>query len=250
MAKQASAHIFIQRGEERTAVPSLAPYLEASLQASQCMDQRKMHPASVQGCRWVGYGIGKGVTHPRRNITVFAIPQELTSGLHGDLVQGFDEVPVDPTPFCYESSATIGFGGFVRWVLFADPKRTQNILGIDFSLVVNEHAGVATTVLRILQTVETIACHGIASHTEIALLNTRMREPHSLFAWRKRCRLLTLQDWLDKGPILFQKPGIHCPRCGLRTLNDPTAVYCSRCGCKPTLIWDRYQNTDPVVERS
>ena len=235
---QNEPRVFLQRGTTRLAVPSLEPFLASSLASEHRMDPERMAPEDRRACRWLGYGIGKGVTHPKHGLSVFAVPETLVSGLHGELVQGFGGIPVDPTPACYEPGADPGFGGFIRWVLFADPGRTRDILGIDFSLGLQERAGVANAMLTVAATARTLRTHGIPAGTEVVLLDAKMREPTELGDWRAANRLISVADWSDGLPR-FLSGGNQCPRCGLQTLDDPHAIFCARCGCRPALLWTR-----------
>lgn len=230
----------INRGNGREPVASLAPHLAASLIAGHRMAAERMRDDERADCRWIGFGIGKGVTHPRFGITVFAVPKDLASGLHGELIQGFDGIAVDQTPACYEPDADPGFGGFVRWVLLADPDRKCDVLGIDFSLALADRGGVANSMLTVAEISEIVMSQGIPGDTEVALLNCRMCEPSELKNWRLTNDLVTLHDW-SLSRLRFQPGSAQCPRCGMPTLGDSSVRFCFRCGCRPPLIWSRHE---------
>lgn len=232
--------LFIRRGRKRFACDSLTPFLTASLETTHRMDREQMRPEDRKDCRWIGYGISKGVTHPREGVSVFGIPEKLASGLHGKLIQGFEHIPVDSTPACYEPTAPHGFNGFIRWVFFTDPYRVHDVLGIDFSLMLSPTSGVAIDMLTVAKTVAVLATQGISPQVEVALLNAKMCEPEGYRKWRKLEQLVTVHDWSERGQTLFRPDGTHCPRCGAETLSDRATVYCTHCGCKPSLIWTRH----------
>ena len=128
--------IYIQTGKDRRVVPSLRPFLRESLSQRMVMDPTQMNPRDVALCPWVGWGIGKGIPHLQDDVSVFAVPSQLKSGLHGELVKGFLGYPLDP----YKD----GFNGFIRWVYFADPldhMGRSGVLGIDWSLVMAQGTG-------------------------------------------------------------------------------------------------------------
>ncbi len=230
---------FIQRGASREPISSLAPYLSASLTSGHRMEAERMREDERKDCRWIGFGIGKGVTHPRAGITVFAVPRDLVSGLHGELIQGFDGIETDPTPGCYEPDADPGFGGFVRWVLFADPDGRRDVLGVDFSLALTDRGGVATAMLTVAEVAAVVMAQGMKPKTEVALLNCRMCEPAELAEWRRENGLATLDDWAAKRDV-FLRSDCFCPRCGLPLPEGDSADFCGRCGCRPTLIRSRF----------
>lgn len=228
--------IFIVNDGVRSTAPSLTPYLTNSLKTDATMDATRMSPTDVARCRWIGFGIGKGVTHPHRDISIFAIPTELTRGLHGELIQGFPDV--DPVPLCYDGLNHVhGFGGFIRWVHFANPKGGPGIFGIDWSIVERPTAGIATSWRSVAQLVVIVTRHGIPRDTEVVLLNWRMCEEPEIEHLRQSLGLGTIDDWMSRGHGLFGPASDHCPRCGIRTLqNFPR--YCFRCGCEPRRFWE------------
>ncbi len=233
--------LFIRRGRKRFACDSLAPFLTASLETTHRMDREQMGVDDQKHCRWIGYGISKGVTHPDERLTVFGVPEKLASGLHGKLIQGFEHIPVDSTPLCYEPTSPRGFNGFIRWVFLTDPHRVHDVLGIDYSLMLSPKSGVAIDMPTVAKIVDVLVRQGIAPGVEVALLNAKMCEPEALRAWRRFKKLVTVRDWSERGQTLFHPPGPFCPRCGMATLLKPTDTYCSHCGCKPSLIWARHE---------
>ncbi|MDO8425540.1 MAG: hypothetical protein Q7T01_03430 [bacterium] len=227
---------FVQTYGHRTSVPSLATFLRRSLTQGARMNATIMQAHDVAECRWLGYGIGKGVTDPNAGITVFSPgsgPE--TQGLHGELIQGFPFV--DPTPLCYEDTHVFGFGTFLRWVYFADPQGGPGVLGVDFSLTERQTAGVATSMLAVARCAAALAGSGIPPDAELVLLNWRMCEPVRLTALRHTEQLITLRDWARAVPH-FASGGTHCPRCGLHTLHA-WVPFCNQCGCRPALVWKR-----------
>lgn len=216
---------------ERIQVFLLREYLSLSLQAGlgNTMDPALMQPEAARACRWLHYGIGKGITSPNMNVSVFGVPEQSYSGLHGELVKGFPNT--DPTPLCYDELHINGFGDFVRWVFFADLAGKQNFCGIDFSLVLRSTSGVATSFFTVWQVVSTLIEHGLPPETEVVLLNSRMCEYEYMQAVREAAGLITAADWTAVGAELFSQQSAFCPRCGQKTLEDETARFCSQCGC-------------------
>lgn len=228
--------IFIHENGKRQSISSLATYLARSLDREQLMDAARMTDEARAQCRWIGYGIGKGVTHPEHELSVFAVPEDLICGLHGELVQGFTHIPVDSTPACYELDAPLGFNGFVRWVYFTDPKRQHDIFGVDWSLNLPRSGGVATSMTMIERIARIVIAHGIPRHTELVLLTADMCEPPVLEQWRRQRGLKTLEDWVALSKKLFAPRGGYCPRCGLDTFTFGRPMFCTRCGCRPEII--------------
>lgn len=229
--------IAVQTTEGRIAVPSLAPYLRRSLDLGMVMDPARMERGDVATCRWIGHGIGKGVTSTRQDLTIFGIPSELKSGFHAELIRDFERV--DPFPLCYDMLGHIyGFGTFIRWVHFADPAGGPGVLGVDWSLSARKTAGVANGMTTAARIFSTAMRHGIPAHAEGALLNWRMCEDPVITAWREDTGLRTIADWCTHGPLLFAPWQERCPRCGLRTITA-TTQFCTQCGCKPDLWWPK-----------
>ena len=136
--------IYLHTGDGRREVTSLGPYLGRSLGLGMMMDTAVMCPEDIAGCRWIGFGIEKGVTSVAEDTTVFAIPKEMKHGLHAELVEGFPNL--DPFPLCYDMAKHLrGFGAFIRWAYFADPMGGPGVLGVDWSLSARPTGGVATT---------------------------------------------------------------------------------------------------------
>lgn len=225
--------IFVQRGQDRREVPSLRPFLRDSLAHRMVMDPTHMRPQDAAHCAWVGWGIGKGVTHVRDDVSVFATPDELRNGLHAELVQGFPNV--DPLPLCYDAQGHVhGFGGFVRWVYFANPNDAachSGVFGIDWSPGRPLAIGVAPSFHIITKIAQRACSHGVACSTEVALLNWRMIEPPEATAWRYRWGLRSIGDWIERAPRLFAPAGSLCTTCGENALHE--ASYCFECGAGP-----------------
>ncbi|GEM_PF-1403782 len=243
--KNFGAYVHAAAGRER--VSSVQSFLSRSVMVGHLMDSALMRANEKDRCRWINYGIGKGVTNPEARISIFAVPTELKSGLHAELVDGLG-IHVDRAPLCYDEAHHVhGFGGFIRWVYFADPKNGKNFLGIDWSLSARVTAGIATSMVDVVNVADVLMRHGIPPDTELVLLNSRMCEEEYHYAFRKKYNLITLNDWTTRGDLLFSKPSTHCPRCGLRTFMR-SARYCFRCGANPKLFWKRRTSWhgDPV----
>lgn len=194
------------------------------------MNIHEMRREEAEVCRWIGFGIGKGVTSPSRKISVFGVPDEPRSGLHGKLIQGFSGV--DSCPLCYEDSSEKGFADFVRWVFFADPTLKRDFLGIDFSLGMSDHSGVATSFQAIWGVVRVLVCHGLSEDVEVVTLNSRMCESESLREVRRLAGLLKVSDWMVKGNSLFGVKSKFCPKCGQMTLDRTPSEFCFQCGSR------------------
>lgn len=229
-------NIWVLKGNERHCVPSLAPHLAFRVTDENKMDPALMRAEDVTTCVWVGYGIGKGVTNPKSNTSVFGAPEKMKHGLHADLVAGFPNV--DPYPLCYEHNHRRGFGNFVRWVYFAPPHGGPGILGVDWSIAVRGTAGVADTVARVHDVVQTLARHGLTRDTRVVLLNPRMCEEPEITRLRHELELITIRDWVEKGEKMFAPNSDICSRCGLKTLEKKES-FCRKCGAKPALVWER-----------
>ena len=226
-----SPRIFYQSDEARVRVPSLTPFLMEPWRLGLLMDAEQMRPDEVANCRWLGFGIGKGVTHAEQDVSIFAAPTTLACGLHGALIQDFDGIPVDPSPACYEPDAPFGFNAFVRWVFFARPDHVP-FFGIDFGLGLTDRSGVANSMWRVFKTVEIAARHGIPTETELVLLNPHMCEDTYMTLCRQDLELITVRDWLDHGPRRFARNTVFCARCGQKTFTDADRNFCVRCGFK------------------
>ncbi len=218
--------IHVRFAEGWQCVPSLGPFLSHAFAAGQHMDAERMRPEEAATCRWIGYGVGKGVTDAVRGVTAFAVPKRLVSALHGELIQPFGGVDVSPT--CYEHTSPLGFGGFIRWVVFAGP-RGELVLGVDWSLVEAPHVGVATRAERVAAVARTLMKHGVTSDTELALLNCRMCEDEERHARRLHEHLVTVADW-SRAANRFAPRGVLCPRCAHPTFTDVLFRFCHSCG--------------------
>ncbi len=222
-----SAEILLQIGDTRRVLTSLSEALVYS-PITLRMEPGRMRVVDRKACRWLDYGIIKGVTQPEWDISVCAQPEQMIRGLHGELVQGFAQVPVDSVRRCYRADHRFGFGGFVRWVYFVRQEQ-HGFVGIDWSYVLRPTAGVAHSMRRVWQTVQVLARHGVPLLTEVVLLNARMCEPRNLEAWRMSEQLITVHDWTLRGKKMFNLHSEWCPRCGHRT-HDKEAVFCRMCG--------------------
>lgn len=224
--------IFVQRGEDRREVPSLLPFLRESLALGAVMDPSQMRAEDAANCAWVGWGIGKGVTSVERDVSVFGIPHELKSGLHAELVQGFPGV--DPFPLCYDAQGHVhGFGGFVRWVYFADPIGPDNgcgVFGIDWSPKQPRAIGVAPTLHTIVSIAARACAHGVPIGSELVLLDWKMLEHPVLRQWRHARELVTLADWAFKAQGLLAPAGRICATCLNETIFAAEDHYCFMCG--------------------
>ncbi len=228
--------IFVYKNGKRYLVNSLEPYLRKSIKLGMFMDSSRITKADVKECRWIGFGLGKGATSPDKNISVYAVPNQLKRGLHYELVRGLDRV--DKFPLCYDEIKHInGFGGFVRWVFFANPNGGPGVLGIDFSLAARRTSGIANSMIRAIEVIKTAAKHGIPVTAEVALLNWRMCEDSAVKNFRYGFGLVTVKDWIERGGKLFTRRSGLCPRCGLETLKD-NQRFCFKCGCQPELFWN------------
>ena len=222
--------IYVHPGTERMPVKSLQPFLRTPFEKNFLMDASLMTQEDARTCPWIGYGMGKGVTHHQKDISVFMIPNEMKSGLHGEMVQGFKGV--DPIDRCYLDDHKLGFGGFVRWIYFSDPNdphTDQGVFGLDWSLIHKLSSGIATPMLIAQVIIARAHAHGIPGNARVALMNPTMCEPAYLTEWKQHTRLLTVHDWSTKGSSLFCEEGTHCPKCGLSTFEKPRR-FCYRCG--------------------
>ncbi len=197
------------------------------------MDASLMRPDEAATCRWVGCAFRKGVTHPRRGISVIAAGDDDLSGLHGTLIQPYGGV--DETPRCYDRDAPVGFGGFVRWVRFDRPDG-RAILGIDWSPGDLPTIGVGTSALEVALVARAIFRCIARGDAELALLTPRMTEEEIMREWRSSEGLVTVQNWSDA--VGRFSPGTDfCPACGQRTFSDPTYRFCHQCGADPHHVW-------------
>lgn len=218
--------VHVRFAEGWQCVPSLGPFLSHAFAAGQHMDAERMRPEEAATCRWIGYGVGKGVTDAVRGVTAFAVPERLVSALHGELIQPFGGV--DASPACYEHTSPLGFGGFIRWVAFAGP-HGELVLGVDWSLVEAPHVGVATRAEQVAAVARTLTKHGVPHRAELVLLNCRMCENKEEHTQRLSEQLLTVADWSRAG-YRFAPRGVLCPRCAHPTFTDVHFQFCHACG--------------------
>lgn len=233
--------IYLHGGIGRQGVYSLRTLLLECAAGTVRMNPDEMKKEDARTCRWIGFGISKGLTSPAKNITVFSTLRRNQRGLHHELVKGFPGI--DPFPLCYEEDHKFGFGDFVRWVYFSDPKGKNNFLGIDFSLACRPTSGVANSVTRAWEVLKTIALHGMPLDVEVVLLNHRMCETAGVTRMRQKAGLVTLGDWILSAESILAKGSKFCPRCGQKTLDrdgiDRQPKFCYRCGCEPDLFCDQ-----------
>jgi len=194
------------------------------------MEASLMEPEDAKVCRWLGWGLGKGVTHRTTKTSVFAAPSELQQGLHAQMVQDFGEV--DPLELIYTDDHVLGFGDWVRWAYLSDPadtNTTSGILGVDWSISCRRTAGVAVSMQDVATIVATLHEQGIPPEAEVVLFDWCMREPPYITTWKSDLNLLSVMDWCKRGIEFFRPMSPFCPRCGLRTFNEPSR-FCFRCG--------------------
>ena len=206
------------------------PYLRLSLNDGTFMNGNIMSLEDRLLCHWLRYGIGKGITDPNDDISVFGVPRRIYRGLHRTLINGFNGI--DPFPLCYDSINHVkGFGSFVRWVYFADPHSRKDFLGIDFSISLRSTSGVANSVVCVAKVAKIVFKHGVPSDTEIVLIGPKMCEHPGVTKMRREAGLIYITDWLNKYQELFGKGKPFCPCCGQRTF-DKKADFCYLCGSK------------------
>ncbi|MDO8571321.1 MAG: hypothetical protein Q7R79_01450 [bacterium] len=199
------------------------------------MNPRRMRAADKKICRWVGFGVTKGVTSPRRHISLIALPLTLKRSLHGELIRGFKYT--DSPPLCYDLLHHVhGFDDFIRWVYFSDPYGGNDVLGIDWDINMRPTSGIATSMLVVRKIILILGAHGIPASVEVALLNPRMVEDLRTTMMRRASGLETMSDWVGRGQSLLGPGTNMCPRCGTLGLAE-SDVYCPRCGCKPEFFW-------------
>lgn len=196
------ARIYFKNNIRPQEITTLRPYITEPFEGCAVMKGRRSDGTLVQSCRWIGFRIGKGVTHPLKDITVFdRTREESKKGLHGTLIQGFEDIPVDPESRCYTEDRDLGFGGFIRWSSFSHPFET-GFLGIDCDSAKSPTSGVARSVQEVYEVVRVLARHGFPKDYEVVMLNDHMCEDPASTAWRKEHGLVTLRDWIEKFPAL------------------------------------------------
>ncbi len=231
-----SPTIYIADGAGRRQVDSLKPYLQWKVTRGPRMQTGLMRRDEAKTCEWLGHGFRKGVTHPEKNITVFLASDTAEPGVHAKLIADFSGV--DPHPRCYwPVRHKLGFGGFIRWVYFSDPRGKRDFTGADWSLVARSTAGILTSFLSVEKFARALVQSGIDEKIELVLLNCRMRENSIIRGTRAKLGLQTLSDWFDRAPKLFRRGSGICPRCGQNILLRE--IFCHSCGCRPRLIYER-----------
>lgn len=219
-----------QNGDRVEVKPPLSQYLRESLSGGVRVKREYLPDVLPGECFWIDYGVGKGVTHPEHGITVYGITSDILKGFHSTLARGFPGIKMDENPLCYDIPRHHhGFGGFVRWVYFADPEDLVDFLGIDFCLFCRPTAGVANSFWRAYLVMKVLAEQGIPLNTQILLLGSDIcqwpgiEECIANVGW-------TIEDWLISAPMKFSIAGTLCPNCGQETFADSSVKFCCRCG--------------------
>lgn len=234
--------------QTRRPVSSLAPYLRIPLQNGSLIDPNRLDPAVRQGYPWIGWGIGKGVTHLRKDISVFAVPKEQQSGLHSHLVQGLENV--DPPELCYKPNHIHGFGGFIRWIYLSCPTdASQDVIGVDWGIGPRPTSGITTSVLSVAVLCRNILHHGISPTTRVALLDPNLSEITFNREMIETHQLFTIQDWARSESTAFCVESKFCPRCGLRTFKNRQHRFCYRCGANPQTVRKEVYDDQPHEKR-
>ncbi len=191
---------FVQNQQGRVAVPCLTPYLRTSLDLGNLMDAEQMSDEDRKNCHWIGFGFAKGVTDIKSPdaITVLSLYPETVSTLHGLMIQGFSGV--DEYPWCYhpDKADDKGFGGFVRWAYFADPREKQDVLAVDFEPGAKTTNGKAVCIEAVAAVARICLSQGIRPDAELILANPRMCEDQEHQQLRESERLLTVKDWAER----------------------------------------------------
>lgn len=194
--------IFFKDGDSNhLTITTLLPYIDKPFKYGDIMERRENDESLHAACRWLGFSIGKGVTNPAKNITVFGIARGSKKGLHGKLIQKLEDIPVDPESRCYADDHELGFGGFIRWASFSRPFVT-GFLGIDRDSTKRPTSGVARSVQEVYEVVRVLDLHGFPKEYEVVMLNDHMHEDAGSTTWRKEHGLVTLRDWIEKFPTL------------------------------------------------
>lgn len=228
----------------RQLVDSLAPFVRTPLQTKSLIDPNLLMPAVRQGYPWIGWGIGKGVTHLREDISVFAIPKEQRSGLHSHLVQGLDHV--DPPELCYKPEHIHGFGGFIRWIYLSCPiDASQDVVGIDWGIGLRPTSGITTSVLSVAVLCHNMMRHGVLEKTRVALLDPNLCEITFNHEMIQSLGLFTIGDWARSASTHFRIGSDYCPRCGLRTFETQANRFCYRCAANPHTIHEEVYHDQP-----
>jgi len=221
--------------QTRQRILSLAPYLRIPLEHGSLIDPNLLVSSVRQGYPWVGWGIGKGVTHLRNDISIFAVPKEQKSGLHSHLIQGFPNV--DPPELCYKPNHIHGFDGFIRWIYLSHPHDAkQDVLGIDWGIGPRATSGITTSVLSIAILCQNVIRHGMSPKTRVALLDPNLSEITFNRSMIESHCLFTVQDWAQSASCVFHVRSLYCPRCGLKTFSSASYRFCYRCGADPNLV--------------
>lgn len=229
--------VYLKEGAKRRLIDSLSDALAFEDFSETRMLRRLIPESERENCRWIGYAIAKGVTHPEQRISVVAAPGRLPCGLHGELVQGFRAIRVDPIPLCYENvDHKHGFGGFVRWVYLIPRNNRPGYIGIDWGYTLRSTGGVANTMKRVVEVSRVLLAHGLHRVSKVVLLGPRMLENPAWRKWRLESGLITLADWCGLGANYFLRSSEFCPRCGTRAFEQISARYCFACGCNQKLI--------------
>lgn len=230
--------LFLYRDGLRSRIHTLRPYLRHALEQQVVMDETRIEDKSLlASCRWVGWGITKGVTHRTNRVSVLGTPDTMKQGLHAELVQGFADV--DEPAQCYEPHAPKGFGGFIRWVYFTDPDDPcleGGVIGIDWNGGGNQTtptSGIATSMTDVMAVAQCLIEQGLSPDAELALLDWNMLEREEIRTWRRAFHLYHLEDWSRAD--VFAPHGRLCVRCGSET-NICHYRHCYHCGVRFTHV--------------
>jgi len=189
--------VFVQNQQERRVVDSLRPYLRESLKLGNFMEASQMGNYDQQSCRWVGYGLAKGVSSidPTTPISVLSTYEDSVSTLHGLMIQGLGET--DEYPWCYypDRKSDRGFGKFIRWAYFTSTDNQADVFAVDFSLNCDERIGKAASIASVSAVAAIAAQHGIPLDAELVLANERMCENFEHSQFRTENNLISVRDW-------------------------------------------------------
>jgi hypothetical protein len=162
------------------------------------MEASQMGSYDQQSCRWIGYGLAKGVSNidPSTAISVFSTYEESVSTLHGLMIQGLGDI--DEYPFCYypDKETDKGFGKFIRWAYFASIDEQPDVFAVDYSFNCDERIGKAASIESVKAVASVAVQHGIPLDAELVLANERMCENFEHSQFRAENQLIAVRDWL------------------------------------------------------
>lgn len=228
-----STSIYFQDGEVRIRLRSLLPAIRTARSGGLRFDRRLVDDQDWQSasCDWDQYALAKGVSHLEQGLSCFAFSPDMVHGLHHRLADDFPGISLDRFPLCYDDRQMVsGFGGFIRWVYFVNPVGQDDVIGLDFNLAPPPPSGVVRSVYQAMESFRLLAWHGLALATRAVLLNHHLCWSNGIRQMQEQNSLLTVGDWLSRGPLLFGPAGIQCPRCGQSTRSDYRSSYCRQCG--------------------